>query len=434
MKRTILFSLLCCFGVIFLYAGGARSSASRNNSTISRSVGPLGKYEPEITIHFARSVDDDLQDNILPKIPGETLENNRWLNAYKEKLGINIVYDWIVRGGDAFTQKRNVTIASGDLPDMMLVTTTQMKELAESDMIADLTPYWESYSTDMVKRFYTQQGPAVLNAVRVDGKITGLGAPDVFGDGIFLWMRADWLRKLGLQPPKTMQEFLDICNAFTERDPDGNGVKDTYGIVFTKDLYGGAMGLEGFFAGYHAYPNMWIDDGTGRLVWGSLQPQVKEGLRVLSEMYKAGQIDREFGVKDGGKVAETIAAGKAGAEFGAQWNPMYPLISNYNNDPNADWTGYGLVSADGSPVYSPQNFGGGEATVVRKGFPYPEALIKMASLYMELIHGESGNFDYYYMPKANEGLGVWKFSPITPEPPFKNLTAFMALQEARRNN
>jgi hypothetical protein len=30
-------------------------------------------------------------------------------------------------------------------------------------------------------------------------------------------------------------------------------------------------------------------------------------------------------------------------------------------------------------------------------------LIKMASLYMELIHGESGNFDYYYMPKANEG-------------------------------
>jgi putative aldouronate transport system substrate-binding protein len=317
---------------------------------------------------------------------------------------------------------------------MMLVTTAQMKELAESGMIADLTPHWESYSTDMMKQFYTQQGPAVLNAVRVDGRIMGLGAPDVFGDGVFLWIRADWLKKLGLRPPRTMQELIAICGAFTERDPDGNGVRDTYGIVFTKSLYGGAMGLEGFFAGYHAYPNMWIDDGTGKLIWGSLGPQVKEGLRALAEMYRAGQIDREFGVKDGGKAAETIASGKAGVEFGAQWNPMYPLISSYNNDPNADWTGYGLVSADNKPVFSPQNFGGGEATVVRGGFPYPEALIKMASLYMELIHGAGGNFDYYYMPKANNGLGVWKFSPITPEPPFKNLTAFMALQNARQNN
>lgn len=428
----LVMGLLC---VMIVSAGGSSARQGRQNSGVSSAAsGPLGKYNPEITIRFARSVDDDLQDNILPRTPGENLEGNRWLTAYREKLGINIVYDWIVRGGDAFTQKRNVTIASGELPDMMLVTPAQMKELAEAGAIEDLTPYWESYATDMLKGFYTQLGPGALNAVRVDGRQMGIGAPEIYGDGVFIWIRADWLKKLGLEPPKTMRDVLAIAAAFTERDPDGNGVKDTYGLVFTKDLYGGAMGLEGFFAGYHAYPNMWIDDGTGKLVWGSLQPQTREGLRVLSEMYKAGQIDREFGVKDGGKVAETIASGKAGMEFGAQWNPMYPLISNYYNDPNADWTGYGLVSVDSNPVYSPQNFNSGDAMVVRKGFAHPEALVKMYSLYMELIHGETGNFDYYYMPKANGGVGVWKFSPLTPEPPFKNLIAFRKLQEARKNN
>jgi putative aldouronate transport system substrate-binding protein len=424
MKKEIQSAVTCMvlLAVMVLSAcspSSKQDTVQQSSGAGSAASGPLGKYDPEITIHFARNVDDDLQDNIIPRTPGENLEKNRWFDAYKEKLGINIVYDWVVRGGDAFTQKRNVTIASGDLPDMMLVTTAQMQDLAESDMIEDLTPYWDPYATDMVKRFYTQQGPAVLNAMKVDGKQMGVGAPDIYGDGIFLWIRADWLKKLGLQPPKTMQDVLNIAAAFTDRDPDGNGARDTYGLVFTKDLYGGAMGLEGFFTGYHAYPNMWIDDGAGKLVWGSVQGEVKEGLRVLSEMYKAGQIDKEFGVKDGGKVAETIASGKAGLEFGAQWNPMYPLISNFYNDPNADWTGYGLVSVDDKPVYSPQNFGGGEGTVVRKGYAHPEALIKMYSLYTELIHGESGNFDYYYMPKANDGIGVWKYSPITPEPPLR---------------
>src|SRR5690606_33015050 len=129
---------------------------------------------------------------------------------------------------------------------------------------------------------------------------------------MFIWIRVDWMEKLGLQPPKTMDDVLAISKAFTERDPDGNGKPDTYGLGFTKNLWGGAMGLEGFLAGYNAFPNIWVEDSAGKLVFGSIQPEVKTALLALQNMAKSGQIDPEFGIKDGGKVSELIASGKIG--------------------------------------------------------------------------------------------------------------------------
>ena len=129
---------------------------------------------------------------------------------------------------------------------MIRVTAAQMKQMAEADMIEDLTPYWDEYASDQMKELYAVQGPAVLQAATVDGKMMGLGPPEVYGDGVFIWLRADWLEKLGLSEPKTMDDVIAISKAFTTQDPDGNGVNDTYGLAITKDLYGGAMGLEGF--------------------------------------------------------------------------------------------------------------------------------------------------------------------------------------------
>src|SRR5690606_36668302 len=140
-------------------------------------------------------------------------------------------------------------------------TTLFRSQLAEADLIEDLTPYWEQYASDELKELYAEQGTAVLNSGTVNGKIMGIGKADVYGDGVYLWIRKDWLDKLSIPEPTSLQDVLKISEAFTTQDPDGNNVNDTYGLALTKDLYGGAMGLEGFFAGYHAYPNMWIDDG-----------------------------------------------------------------------------------------------------------------------------------------------------------------------------
>lgn len=416
-------------------AASTQSSTSAGNSNANKD--PLGKYEPGIDISFVRGIDDDLASNVLQKTPGETIEDNRWIKLISEKLGLNVKYAWTVKGSetsDAFKQKINVTLASGDLPDVVTVNPSQLKQLVDSDMVEDMTQYYNDYASPIIKKYMTEEGSANIDSVTYDGKIMAIPEPVSFNEAAqYIWIRNDWLKKLNLQPPKTMDDVLKIAEAFTTQDPDGNGKQDSYGLPITKDLYNGCMGTEGFFAGYHAYPNMWVKDSSGKLAWGSTLPETKVALEKLANMYKNGQIDKEFGVKDAGKVAELVASGKYGIDYGQQWNPMYPLISNFNNDNNADWVGYPLVSVDDQKVMVPLRFNQQRIFAVKKGFKHPEALVKMFNLYAEM-QASADSFNKYFMPPENDNAGVWKFSPVCPGPPFNNLNTFEEIEKARKNN
>ena len=52
------------------------------------------------------------------------------------------------------------------------------------------------------------------------------------------FIRKDWLDKLGLEQPKTIDDFYNVLKAFKEQDPDGNGANDTYGMIVTDYLDG----------------------------------------------------------------------------------------------------------------------------------------------------------------------------------------------------
>jgi ABC-type sugar transport system, periplasmic component len=396
-----------------------------------------GKYDPVIDMSFVRCVDDDTATNILPKTVGETIESNRWLDLYRDELGINITYDWTVSGGytdDAYKQKLNMTLASGDLPDVITVDAVSLKQLAEAGEIEDLTEVWEKYAAPFTKEVYNGEGESVLNSAKYEGRLMAIPNMDSSLESAhYVWIRKDWLDKLNLEAPKTMADLLKISESFTKDDPDGNGQDDTYGMVLTKDFYSGWGGSEGFFAGYHAYPNFWLEGEDGNLKYGSVQPEVKDALETLAKMYKDGEIDKEFGVKEGGIVAETVAAGKVGIDFGEQWNPMYPLISNYNNDNSADWQAYPIVSVDEEQPKVPLKFRTQLYFAVRKGYEHPEAVMKMINEHLEKNWGETNDVGYYYMPSDIDNVGVWKFSPVTPGLATKNLDVFLAIDEARKN-
>ena len=72
---------------------------------------------------------------------------------------------------------------------------------------------------------------------------------------MYIWIRTDWLEKLGLKPPKTMADVLAISKAFTGTIRTGMECRIRTDLALRR-IYGGAMGLEGFMAGYNAYPNI----------------------------------------------------------------------------------------------------------------------------------------------------------------------------------
>ena len=431
-----MFSLTACNSKEKEPAGSSASSSEAASSSAADETpvvtdGPFVKYEPAIEMTWVRDVDDyfDKDMQTLKDITGETLEKNRWLDLFETELGIKTKYTWIAKAGDPYNQKFTLSMASGELPDYFWCDSIQLKQLVESDMIQDLTQVWDKYAAPFTKEVLEADGTAPFDAARLDGKLYGI--PQVMptlDDYRYLWIRTDWLEKLGLQPPKTTADLLNISSAFTHNDPDGNGKNDTVGFFLEKSLW---YNLKGFFATYGAHPEAWIKDASGKLAFGSVQPEMKLALKDLAAMYKDGQIDKEFGVKDAAKEGELLASGKLGIQFGGHWESAGYMNQLKEKDPNSNWSCYPIPSIDGQPAREFLNMPTTTWVVAKKEAKNPEAVVKLFNMYTEKMYGATGDYEVY--GNAEIG-GIWKLAPIHLHHPHINLDAFRKIEEARKNN
>ncbi|MCD9020610.1 extracellular solute-binding protein [Cohnella silvisoli] len=436
-KANALILMICAAMVVLLIWIGGRDNKTDATHAEGISTGAPkgempGKYDPPITASFVRYIPAAVaaDNNTLIHLPGETLDDNRWTRLYEQKLGIRLKYDWTAKDQEAYQQQMNIFLASNNIPDFIKVDALQLKRLAEADMITDLTEMFEREASELTKKTLREEGSAPFEAAMIDGRLMGLPNIDSSIDvAQFVWIRTDWLDNLGLQPPKTMDELVAIAKAFTNQDPDRNGRDDTVGLLLQKSLWGGFAGtLEGFFNGFHAYPNIWIKDSSGKLAYGSIQPEMKQALALLQQMYQAGYIDKEFAVLDEGGSADRIINGKSGMAFGQQWLNAWPIQIGYNKDPRMEWKAFPLVSVDDDPVKPSIQLGTNGWWVVKKGIAYPEAIVRMFNLFLETNWGATADFGTYYMPDNTES--IWKLSPVTPTPPYKNLNAHLAIANA----
>jgi putative aldouronate transport system substrate-binding protein len=335
-------------------------------------------YQPGITMRSVIYVDATVKFH-----EGDDIDNNIWTRAYAEVLGIDLSYIWVVDASQ-YEQKLNATIMSGEVPDMFRVNAQLLKLLHDSGLIADLSDAYATTASEATRDILTQD-PIALRAASIGGKLMGIPVTDAsIASASLLWIRQDWLEKMKIPAPTRMADVLEIARRFTEEDPNGSGQNDTIGLAVTKDLWGAIAGLQGFFNGYHAYPGIWHEQ-NGQLVYGSVQPAMRAALLALQGMYAQGQIDREFGVKDINKISETIAKGYCGMEFGVWWNPYQPLQLSQQNNPDAFWSAFPIPTADGTRAKSQYGSAVGAFLVVREGYAYPEALIKMINFWSDNI-------------------------------------------------
>ena len=384
-----------------------------------------GKYDPPITMVFARSVGDTLLNDMAGKLDGETLESNRWTDLILDELGIKIVYQWVAKINE-WAQKLNMAIAAEDLPDYFWVQLSHLKQLADADLLVDLGPAYEELAMPLTKNTLEVGGLAPFEAATIDGKLLSIPHVAPMLDGYsYLWMREDWLDTLGLQAPETTDD-LEIIRQFTLNDPDGNGAKDTYGLLIDKSLWNT---LNGFFYAYHAYPEGWIKK-DGRIVYGGVQPEMKQPLRALQQLFKEGAIDPEFGVKDLSKADELVAAGRMGVYYGGHWLSVAGMQSGKINNPATQWSCYSIPSCDDQPAVEPLANHVWEYVVAKKGAANPEALVKLFNLYIEMLYGETGDYEHW----GNDEIdGIWQMAPIRCHDPHVNLNAYRDIWEAINN-
>ena len=344
------------------------------------------------------------QENAGLMPEGESIEENRALRYIEETLNVDISFGWVVPS-DSYSDKLNLSIASGDIPDVMIVDALQLQQLAEAGALEDLTPYVEQYASADLLANWEQTGGVALAAATIDGEILGIPNVQPQADApIIAWVRQDWLDKLGLQGPQTVDDVEAIARAFVEQDPDGNGAADTYGLTGTLNPVGVPSNLHGFdaiFNAYGAFPEIFYRDEAGQIHYGSVQPQAKEALGRLAALYQAGLIDPEFATKDTDKSNELVVSGRSGLMMGPWWLPWWPLADSVSSDPNADWQPYPLVDQAGEHSFA---MGGYTYSfvVVKKGYPHPELAVKILNVQNDLSYGLNDAPQFY--PNFNE---IW---------------------------
>ncbi len=98
--------------------------------------------------------------------------------------------------------------------------------------------------------------------------------------------RQDWLDKLGLEAPNTVDEFYNVMVAMRDNDPNGNGQKDEV------PYFGGKGDLEPLLCLFDAKDNFRYKDG--KVTFGPLEDGFLPAIKEIAKWYKEGLIDKEF--------------------------------------------------------------------------------------------------------------------------------------------
>lgn len=439
MKKKLITLMLVSVMATSLFMGCSKESKPSDTQTQDKTqetpaegpsesepADPFGKYEEGITLRGAW-----LDTGGTVFVPGnpdyDSAEKNVFITAYKEKLGIDVTYDWVASDVTAYNTKWNMAMAQNDLPDFGMVYAEQYKMLLDADLIMDMTDLFEQYASDKYKEFLAADGGATLGYSTQNGRMMGLPITGAQPDSVaIMYIRKDWLDKVDLPVPTTIDELVNAAQAFVDNKLGG---EDTYGLVGSKETFGLELGFLGFLNGYNAYPDSWIMDESGKLIYGTTMDQTKSGLLKLQEMYSKGLINKDFAVTDKTIAKEDIAAGKVGIVYGTYYLAS-GISDNATKDPEANWVIAEIPTEDGSKPVVQGSVNRSQFIFVNKESKNPEAIIKLINAEIDLIFNEDPEvvkkYTTHLAPDGEKNIQTSKYVATVQfcGMPWQNLTRY----------
>jgi hypothetical protein len=130
--------------------------------------------------------------------------------------------------GDNFPNAMHQTFATGSGFDIFEDWGPAVAKLSgiTIDMTDMVNKDWPDYKNGKLRK-------EIVDLWKTAGKFAMI--PKEEGWKLALIYRTDWLKALGMQPPTNMDEFKAVAYAMAQKDPDGNGKKDTYGLAVESD-------------------------------------------------------------------------------------------------------------------------------------------------------------------------------------------------------
>lgn len=343
-------------------------------------------------------------------------EQNRFVKEIEEKS--NIKLQIISTPLSDALQKRNLMLASGDYPDLILTDwptvftkSDIMQYGVKEGVLLPITDYIDKYGNNM-KRIFEYNPSYRDRCVAPDGEIYGFARfSECYHCSAYpkIYLRQDWMDKLGLKMPETTEELREVLRAFVNDDPNGNGKKDEIGMLgattWNTMVEYALMGM----SFQTVKPDFWLSLGAdGKSVEFSPSTDAyREGLRYIKSLYDEGLIDGASFTQKEDQLAQTV---RTEPHVVGMYVCDHAGMGYDNNDPVEAENYQILIPVAGPDGFRRQGQNANEGEV--QGFhavitdvcKYPEAAFRLID---EFFYDDDYNMERKY---GERGLG-WDYCP-----------------------
>ena len=267
------------------------------------------KHAGAVTVNTTPSYEKPKQITMMVDGTLITQENGRdeFEAKWEALTGIDLVI--IQPAHDVYYDEVNAAFESGDLPDVILLSSTYYTKYAAEEMLADISSYYNGSALE--SRIKAAGNGALIDAIKIKGKLYGI--TPTRGNGCVTYIKKAWLDNVGLDVPTTYDEYINMLKAFTEGDPDGNGINgDTYGVSAA-----GLINNEAPYTNYlpefyqDAYPSFYQKE-NGTWVDGFMEEPMRAALERLRDAYSKGYIDKDITTNGTGTCRDKFYADEFG--------------------------------------------------------------------------------------------------------------------------
>lgn len=216
--------------------------------------------------------------------------------AAREMTGIRLHDKTAGKNSTDSAEAMNLLLAMGNMPDIVggFLIQQPVNQYGPEGAFMPLNELVEEHAPH-IKAFW-EAHPGLKEAISAyDGNYYYIPyLPDgKYGRAWFI--RQDWLDKLGLEQPQTVDEYYTVLKAFREKDPNGNGLKDE--IPYFSRQWEEVLRLLNLWdarsSGSDTYHDFYVTE-DGKVAHPYAQEAYREGIANIAQWYAEGLIDPEI--------------------------------------------------------------------------------------------------------------------------------------------
>ena len=160
-------------------------------------------------------------------------DDNLFFTRMQERTGISFQFRQYT-DYDKWQERKAELLAGEDLPDVLFkaeLSSGEIRDLYAGGRIIDLAPYLREYAPDLWQLL--EEHPAWKDAISMpDGAIPALPAIRTLQNNDAMWINTEWLKRVGMDAPRTAEELTEVLRAFRTKDPNNNYQQDEIPLSF----------------------------------------------------------------------------------------------------------------------------------------------------------------------------------------------------------